>query len=158
MTGDLITVFGGSGFVGAHVVRALCKRGYRVRVAARRPNLAGDLRVAGDVGQVQLIQANVRDKASVQRAIEGADAVVNLVSVLFQSGRQTFAGLNEQGAEHIGEAAVEAGITRLVHVSAIGADPDARSLYARTKGRGESILRVAIPETTILRPSIVVRP
>lgn len=152
---EIITVFGGSGFVGRHIVRALAKAGYRVRVAARRPHLAQDLRVMGVVGQVQLVQANVRVASSVERAVEGASGVVNLVGVLNESGRQTFTRLHALGAKTVAEAAAAAGIDRVVHVSAIGADADSPSRYARTKAEGESAVMAALPKATILRPSIV---
>ncbi|WP_417490416.1 complex I NDUFA9 subunit family protein [Maricaulis sp.] len=152
---EIITVFGGSGFVGRHVVRALSKAGYRVRVATRRPHLAQDLRVTGVVGQVQLVQANVRVPASVERAVEGASGVVNLVGVLNESGRQTFTRLHAQGARTISEAAAAAGIPALVHVSAIGADADSPSRYARSKAEGEAFVKAALPTATILRPSII---
>ncbi|WP_417494137.1 complex I NDUFA9 subunit family protein [Maricaulis sp.] len=152
---EIITVFGGSGFVGRHVVRALSKAGYRVRVATRRPHLAQDLRVTGVVGQVQLVQANVRVPSSVERAVEGASGVVNLVGVLSESGRQTFSRLHAQGAKTISEAAASAGITAMVHISAIGADVASASRYARSKAEGEAFVKAALPSATILRPSII---
>lgn len=152
---EIITVFGGSGFVGRHVVRALAREGYRVRVASRRPHIAQDLRVMGVVGQVQLVQANVRVPASVERALENASGVVNLVGVLNESGRQTFSRLHAQGAKTIAEAAAKAGIKRMVQISAIGADADSPSRYARTKADGEAMVREALPTATVLRPSIV---
>jgi uncharacterized protein YbjT (DUF2867 family) len=155
---EIITVFGGSGFVGRHVVRALAREGYRVRVASRRPHIAQDLRVMGVVGQVQLVQANVRVPASVERALDGASGVVNLVGVLAESGRQTFTRLHAQGAKTIAEAAAAAGIERMVQISAIGADADSPSRYARTKAEGEALVREALPSATVLRPSIVFGP
>jgi len=152
---EIITVFGGSGFVGRHVVRALSKAGYRVRVATRRPHLAQDLRVAGVVGQVQLVQANVRVPSSVERAVEGASGVVNLVGVLNENGRQTFSRLHALGAKTISEAAAAAGISALVQMSAIGADAGSASRYARSKAEGEAHVKAALPSATILRPSIV---
>lgn len=152
---EIITVFGGSGFVGRHVVRALSKAGYRVRVATRRPHLAQDLRVTGVVGQVQLVQANVRVPSSVERAVEGASGVVNLVGVLNENGRQTFSRLHALGAKTISEAAAAAGITALVQMSAIGADADSASRYARSKAEGEAHVKAALPSATILRPSII---
>jgi NADH dehydrogenase len=152
---EIITVFGGSGFIGRSVVRALAKAGYRVRVATRRPHLALDVKVAGVVGQVQLVQANLRNKDSVARAVDGAHGVINLVGVLYNSGRQTFARLHAAGARNVAEACAEAGVSRLVHVSAIGADAESESVYARTKGEGEAVVRAAFPGATILRPSIV---
>ncbi|WP_165644672.1 SDR family NAD(P)-dependent oxidoreductase, partial [Oharaeibacter diazotrophicus] len=116
----LVTVFGGSGFLGRHVVRALARRGYRVRVAVRRPDLAGHLQPLGTVGQIHAVQANLRFRASVDRAVQGADAVVNLVGILAGSGAQTFDAVHAFGARAVAEAARAAGIGRLVHVSAIG--------------------------------------
>jgi uncharacterized protein YbjT (DUF2867 family) len=158
MASDVIVVFGGSGFVGRYVVRALAKAGKRVRVAMRRPHLAVDLRVMGDVGQIQLVQANVRNADSVARALEGADGVVNLVGILFEKGKQTFDSTQGQGANIVATAAAAAGITRYVHMSAIGADAASKSNYGRTKGEAEAAVLAAIPSATILRPSIVFGP
>jgi NADH dehydrogenase len=155
MSGPFITVFGASGFIGRYVVRALCARGLRVRAAVRRPHLAHELRVMGTPGQVQLVQANIRDRASVARAVEGAEAVVNLVGVLFESGRQKFLAVHSQGAANIAEAASAAGAGRLIHVSAIGADPASPSAYGRSKAAGEARVRKAFASATIIRPSIV---
>lgn len=157
MAGDLVVVFGGSGFIGRQVVRALAKRGKRVRVAMRRPHLGHELRVMGDVGQIQLVQANVRFPASVDAALEGADAMVNLVAVLSESGKQNFEALHVDAARTIGEAAAKHGIKRIVHISALGAGPKG-ARYARTKYRGERALLEAAPTATILRPSIVFGP
>lgn len=154
----LVTVFGGSGFVGRHTVYALAQAGYRVRVAVRRPELAGFLRSYGLVGQIHPIQANVRDNASVRRAIVGADAVINLVGILAPSGKQTFRSVQAEGAARIAGMAAENGIQRFVHVSAIGADRNANSRYARTKAEGEDAVLQAIPGAVILRPSIVFGP
>jgi uncharacterized protein YbjT (DUF2867 family) len=158
MASDVIVVFGGSGFVGRYVVRALAKAGKRVRVAIRRPHLAVDLRVMGDVGQIQLVQANVRNADSVTRALEGADGVVNLVGILFEKGKQTFDSTQAQGAITVATAAAAAGITRYVHMSAIGADAASKSNYGRTKGEAEAAVLAAVPSATILRPSIVFGP
>lgn len=152
---EMITVFGGSGFIGRYAVRALVKAGYRVRVATRLPHVAHELKPIGVVGQIQLMQANVRNPASVARAVEGASGVVNLTGILAETGRQTFRSIQAQGAANIAEAARAAGITKLVHVSAIGADADSKSAYARTKAEGEAAVRQAVPTATILRPSIV---
>lgn len=157
MSDDLIVVFGGSGFVGRHVVRALAKRGKRIRVAMRRPHLGHDLRVLGDVGQIQLIQANVRFSESVDRAMDGATGVVNLVGVLAEKGRQNFSTLHVEGARTIAQSAARHGVTRMVHVSALGA-ASSGSHYARTKFAGESAVREAIPEAVMLRPSIAFGP
>lgn len=151
----LVTVFGGSGFVGGQVVRALAKAGYRVRVAVRQPNLAYRMRMLGDVGQIEVVQANVRVPASVARALDGAEACVNLVGVLWESGRQKFQSVHAMGTRHVAEQAAKAGVKRLVHVSAIGADVNAKAKYARSKGEGEAAVRAAFPTATIVRPSIV---
>ncbi len=158
MTSKTFTLFGGSGFIGRYAVRALCQRGYRVRVATRRPHIAGDLRVAGTPGQVQLTQANVRNRDSVMRAVEGADGVVNLVGILFQAGPQSFSSVQAEGAQLIAEESARAGVDRLVHLSAIGADADSEALYARTKAEGEAAVFAAFPDATVLRPSIVFGP
>ncbi|WP_300532383.1 complex I NDUFA9 subunit family protein [Maricaulis sp.] len=152
---ELITVFGGSGFVGRHVVRALAKAGYRVRVASRRPHLSQDLRVMGVVGQVQLVQANIRVASSVERAVEGASGVVNLVGVLAEGGRQNFSSLHAAGAEAIAKAAAAAGIERVIQVSAIGASAESASRYAQSKAAGEAAVMAAVPTATVLRPSII---
>ncbi len=153
----LVTVFGGSGFVGRHVVRALAKRGYRIRVAVRRPDLAGFLQPLGNVGQISFIQANLRYRNSVDRAVEDADHVVNCVGILFESGRNTFDAVQEFGARAVAEAARKAG-AGLTHISAIGADAHAPSSYARTKGRAEAAVLQTVPDAVILRPSIVFGP
>ncbi|RWM82356.1 MAG: complex I NDUFA9 subunit family protein [Mesorhizobium sp.] len=152
-TPKLVVVFGGSGFVGRHVVRALARRGYRIRVACRRPDLAGHLQPLGNVGQIQPVQANVRVRWSVDRAVQGADHVVNLVAILHESGRQKFTSVHEFGARAIAEAAraVGAGLT---HISALGADLNAQSDYARTKALGEKAVLETIEDAVILRPSI----
>src|SRR5918997_7041399 len=136
-SGKLVTVFGGSGFVGRYLVHSLAKRGHRVRVAVRRPDLAGALHPLGTVGQIKAIQANLRYRWSIDRAVEGADAVVNLVGVLSERGRQTFDAVQAFGPRAIGEAARAAGIGDVVHVSAIGADPSSSIGYIRSKGEGE---------------------
>jgi NADH dehydrogenase len=158
MTGKLAVVFGGSGFVGRNVVRELAQRGWRVRVAVRRPHHAQFLRPMGAVGQVQLAQANIRYAGSVAAAIDGADAVINLVGVLFQEGGQSFSAVQEAGAETVARMAAKAGVARFIHMSAIGADADSESLYASSKGRAEAAVRAAIPSATILRPSIIFGP
>lgn len=156
--GQIVTVFGGSGFVGRHVVRALCRQGWRVRVASRRPHLAGDLKLAGDVGQVQLVQVNVRNRPSIERALDGAEAAINLVGLLHQHGRQSFQGTQTLGATNIAEIAAKAGVTRFVYVSAIGASDDSRALYGRTKAAAEAATLAALPTATIVRPSIIFGP
>ena len=154
-TPGLVTVFGGSGFVGRYTVRALAKDGWRIRVALRRPHLVPELRVMGDVGQIELYQANVRMKDSVADALRGADAAVNLVGALYESGRQSFQALHVDAARDIAEAAAAEGVRRLVQMSAIGADPASDAIYARTKAEGEAAVRAAIPLSTILRPSVI---
>jgi len=154
----LVTVFGGSGFVGRHVVRALLKRGWRVRAAVRRPDLAGHLQPLGMVGWVQPVQANLRYRASVDRAVVGADAVVNLVGILSETSRQSFDAVQDFGARAVAEAARGAGIDRIVHGSAIGADPDSPSKYARTKYAGEQAVRETLPDSVVFRPSLLFGP
>jgi uncharacterized protein YbjT (DUF2867 family) len=151
----LVTVFGGSGFVGSQIVRALAKSGARVRVAVRNPGRGYRLRMLGDVGQIEVAQANIRDAASVARALEGAEACVNAVGVLFESGRQTFGDLHAAGAGLLAREAVRAGATRFVQISAIGADANSQAAYARSKAAGEAAVRDAAPFATILRPSVV---
>lgn len=154
----LVTVFGASGFLGRYVVRALTARGWRVRAAVRNPHTAHELKVIGDVGQVQLMQANLRFPNSVARAVDDADAVINLVSILFESGRQTFESLNVNGPDSIGEACAAAGISNVAHVSAIGADENSASDYSRTKREGEVALRAHVPTADVMRPSIIFGP
>jgi NADH dehydrogenase len=155
MSKGLVTVFGGSGFIGRYAARTLVERGWRVRVAVRRVHTAIDVRLAGPPGWVDIVQANVRDRASIDRALDGADAVVNLVGILFESGKQTYDGAQAEGAALVAEAAAAKGITRFVQVSAIGADAQSKSPYGRTKAAGEASVREAVPTATILRPSIV---
>jgi uncharacterized protein YbjT (DUF2867 family) len=158
MTGKIVTVFGGSGFLGRHVVRALCRKGWRVRVAMRRPHLGGDVRLAGDIGQVQLVQANVRNRPSIKRALENADAVINLVAIMYERGAQTFNGTAALGAANVAQLAAEAGVRKFVYVSAIGASNASHSAYARTKAEAEAAALEAIPSATIIRPSIMFGP
>jgi uncharacterized protein YbjT (DUF2867 family) len=154
----LVTVFGGTGFVGRQVVRSLAKQGWRVRVAARNVGRGYRMRMLGDVGQIEVVQANVRNAASVARALDGAEACVNLVGVLHESGRQGFQAVHYMGAKTVAEAAARAGITKFVQMSAIGADENAPSKYARTKAMGEAAVRAALPTATVIRPSIVFGP
>jgi NADH dehydrogenase len=154
---QLITVFGGSGFLGRHVVRALAKRGYRIRVAVRRPELAGHLQPLGRVGQISPVQANLRYPASIAAAVRDSHAVINLVGILFERGRQEFEAVQAAGAEAVALAAAAHG-TKLIHVSAIGADENSTSAYARSKAKGEKLVHAAVPGATILRPSIVFGP
>lgn len=158
MAHTLITIFGASGFIGRHLVRRLAADGVRVRAAVRRPDDALFLKPMGDVGQIVPVQANLRDDASVRSALEGADAAVNLVGVLQKSGRQTFDALHHLGAERVARLAREAGVGRLVQISAIGAEADSKAEYARSKAKGEAAARGAFPEVTIIRPSLVFGP
>ena len=153
----LVTVFGGSGFLGRHVVRALARQGYRIRPAVRRPDLAGHLQPLGRVGQIHAVQANIRYPASVEAAVRGADVVINLVGILFERGKQRFEAVQAEGAHTVAQAAAAAG-ARLIHVSALGADPDSPARYARSKAAGETAVLAAVPDATILRPSIVFGP
>lgn len=155
---EMITVFGASGFIGRYVVRRLAKAGYRVRAATRRPHLAHELKPMGVVGQVQLVQANLRNPDSVARAVDGAHGVVNLVGILAEGGRQTFQSLQADGAGLIAETARRNEITRFVQVSAIGADAQSKSRYARTKAAGEAAVLEVLPGAVVLRPSIVFGP
>ncbi len=154
----LATVFGGSGFVGRYVVRQLARHGWRVNVAVRDAEYAKFLKPMGDVGQVTPMAVSIRDKAAVAAAVTGADAVVNLVGLLYESGNQNFEAIHHQAARTVAEAAAAAGVARLVQISAIGADPASPSLYARTKAAGEAAVRAAFPAATILRPSLVFGP
>ena len=155
---DLVTVFGGSGFVGAQVVRALAKQGWRVRVAVRQPHLAYKMRLLGDVGQIEVVQANIRNEDSIRRAVEGAHAVVNAVGVLYETGRQKFQSVHAMGARNVAAVSKAAGVSRLVQISAIGADAESGSKYARTKAMGEDAVREAFPGAVIVRPSVVFGP
>jgi NADH dehydrogenase len=154
----LVTIYGGSGFIGRHVVRAIAKTGARMRVAVRRPELAGHLQPLGGVGQINPVQANVRYPASLAAAADGADAVVNLVGILFAAGKQTFKAVQDEGARHVAEAARQAGARAMVHVSAIGADEHSPSAYARTKAAGEKAVKEVFRDAVILRPSVVFGP
>ena len=154
----LVTIFGGSGFLGRHLTQALAKRGWRVRAAVRRPDLAGHLQPLGMVGQIHAVQANLRYPDSVARAVAGADAVVNLVGILHEGGRQTFSAVQAQGPRIVAEAAAKAGVESLVQVSAIGADPNSPADYARSKAAGEAATLAAFPTAVIMRPSIVFGP
>jgi NADH dehydrogenase len=153
----LVTVYGGSGFLGRHVVRALAKRHYRIRVAVRRPELAGHLQPLGRVGQIHAVQANIRDAASVEAAARDAHVLINLVGILFESGRQRFDAVHTQGAEQVALAA-NAHDARMVHVSSLGADENSPSLYGRSKAAAERLVLAAQPSATIFRPSIVFGP
>ena len=148
---EVVTLFGGGGFVGRYVARALLAQGARVRIAARDPKAAWFLRSQGGLGQTQFIAADIRKPDTVRRAVQGSGAVVNLVGIL----KGDFTGFHVDGARHVAEAAAAAGARTLVHVSAIGADAEGRSAYARSKGLGEAAVRAAFPQATTMRPSIV---
>lgn len=151
----LVTIFGGSGFVGRYIARRMAKEGWRVRVAVRRPNEALFVRPYGVVGQVEPILANVRDDASVRAAVHGADAVVNCVGILSERGKNTFESVQADGAARVARIASEEGAGRFVQISAIGANPESDVQYADTKGDGEIAVLEAFPQAVILRPSIV---
>ena len=156
--GRVVTVFGGSGFVGRHAVRALAKDGWHIRAAVRRPDLAGHLQPMGGVGQIQAVQSNLRYPASVAAVVQGADTVINAVGILVKAGSQTFQALHVDGARAIARAAREAGVRTLIHVSAIGADAKSPGVYGRTKAAGEAAVLEEFPGAIILRPSIVFGP
>jgi NADH dehydrogenase len=153
----LVTVFGGSGFLGRNVVRALAKRDYRIRVAVRRPELAGHLQPLGKVGQIHSVQANLRYPASVEAAMRDSHVAINLVGILTESGAQTFEAVQGRGAETVAKAATAVG-ARMVHVSAIGADENSPSRYAQAKAAGERAVASALPSAVILRPSVLFGP
>jgi len=152
---ELVTVFGGAGFIGRHIVRRLAAQGARVRVAMRDPEAGMFLKTMGDVGQIELMQANLRDDASVARAVDGADKVVTSVGLLSESGRQTFENIHAEGAGRVARAAAQAGVLKLVHISALGADEDSPAAYGRSKARGEALVRESFAAATIVRPSVV---
>lgn len=155
---NLVTVFGGSGFVGTQAVRYLAKAGWRIRVAVRNPNLAYKMRLLGDVGQIDVVQANVRNMPSLERALEGATASLNLVGLLYETGRQGFQAVHVMGARNVAEAARTMGVRRVIQMSSIGADPASASKYARTKAEGEAAVREVFPDAAVVRPSIVFGP
>ena len=158
MSQRIVTVFGGSGFIGRHVVRRLAQEGAQVRVAVRDPETANYLRLMGGIGQIVPVPTDISDPASVARALDGADQAVNLVGILFEAGKQRFQRVHTDAAACIADASQTAGVRQLVHVSAIGADTKSDALYARTKGLGEKAVKKAYPKATILRPSIVFGP
>ncbi|NNE23557.1 MAG: complex I NDUFA9 subunit family protein [Rhizobiales bacterium] len=157
-TNKLVTVIGGSGFVGRHLVRALAQRGYRIRPAMRRPDLAGHLQPLGSVGQIMPVQANVRYPDSVLAACQGADIVINLTGILSISGSQTFDAIHVSGAEASARAAKQAGANSFIQMSAIGADAGSSSTYARTKAEGEARAKALFPGAIIVRPSVIFGP
>ncbi len=152
---ELVTIFGGSGFVGTQLVQVLARAGHRLRIAVRRPDLAGHLRPLGGVGQIQLVQANLRDTGSVTAALRGAGVVVNLAATGIERGKQRFRAINVAGAQRVAEAAGAAGVKRLVHMSVLGADPDSPSAFARSRALGEAAVRAAFADAVVLRPSII---
>ncbi|MEJ6389891.1 complex I NDUFA9 subunit family protein [Gymnodinialimonas ulvae] len=154
----LVTIFGGSGFIGRYIARRMAKEGWRVRVAVRRPNEALFVKPYGVVGQVEPILANIRDDVSVRAAVHGADAVVNCVGTFDARGKNNFDAVQDEGAARIARIAAEEGASAMVHISAIGADVDGYSLYAKSKGRGEAAVLDAFPNAMILRPSVVFGP
>ncbi|MBC56992.1 MAG: complex I NDUFA9 subunit family protein [Confluentimicrobium sp.] len=154
----LVTIYGGSGFVGRYIARRMAKEGWRVRVAVRRPNEAGFVRPYGVVGQVAPVFCNIRDDESVRAVMQGADAVVNCVGILAETGRNRFDAVQHEGAERIARIAAEEGIAHLVHLSAIGADAEAESAYARSKALGEEGVLAHFPDAVILRPSVIFGP
>jgi len=152
---QLVTIFGGSGFVGTQVVQLLARAGYRIRVAVRRPDLAGHIKPLGAVGQVVPLQANLRNRDSVLAAVRGASIVINLAAVGVERGKQRFRAINVMGARNVAEAAKAAGVSTLIHMSVLGADEASPSLFARSRGLGEAEVRKAFPEAIIFRPSII---
>lgn len=157
MNADLVTVFGGSGFLGRHTVRALARAGWRIKVATRHPNRAFFLRPLGSVGQIDFVKCDVADADQVASAVKGATAVINLTGILFEHG-QTFEEVQADGAANVAQAAAAAGVSALVHVSAIGADAESGAHYAVTKAEGELAVREAFPKAVILRPSLIFGP
>ncbi|HRO13649.1 MAG TPA: complex I NDUFA9 subunit family protein [Paracoccus sp. (in: a-proteobacteria)] len=151
----LVTIYGGSGFLGRQIARLMAREGWRVRVAVRRPNQAGIVRTYGNVGQVEPVLCNVRDDLSVTAAMTGADAVINCVGIMVRQGRNTFDAVHEGAAGRLARLSAGLGVERIVHVSAIGADPDSDSRYAASKGRGEAEVLAARPDAVILRPSVM---
>ncbi len=156
--GGLVTVFGGSGFVGRHAVQHLAREGWRIRAAVRRPDLAGHLQPMGRLGQIHAVQANVRFPDSVEHAVKDAVAVVNAVGILSPTGRQSFDTVHVEGSRAVARAARQAGARRFVHISAIGADPASQSAYGRTKAEGEKAVLDEFPDAIIIRPSVVFGP
>src|SRR6056297_334481 len=155
---NLVTIYGGSGFVGRYIARRMAKAGWRVRVAVRRPNEAMHVKPYGVVGQVEPVFCNIRDDASVRTVMNGADAVVNCVGTFDRTGKNSFNAVQHQGAARIARIAAEEGVQRMVHISAIGADPESASVYAQTKAKGERAILQAMPDAVILRPSVIFGP
>ena len=151
----LVTIYGGAGFVGRYIARRMAKEGWRVRVATRRPNEAMHVKPYGAVGQVEPVLCNIRNEDSVRSAMRGADAVINCVGLLTEDGKNSFAAVQEEGASRIARIAADLGVSRLVHLSALGADKDSGSEYSRTKAAGEAAILESFPTATLLRPSII---
>ena len=151
----LVTIYGGSGFVGRYIARRMAKEGWRVRVAVRRPNEALFVRPYGAVGQVEPVLCNIRDDASVRAAARGADAVINCVGTFDAGGKNNFDAVQHEGAARIARIAAAEGVARMVHISAIGADAEGASLYAQSKATGEAAVLAAFPSAVILRPSVI---
>lgn len=151
----LVTIYGGSGFLGRQIARVMAQQGWRIRVAVRRPNQAGIVRTYGAPGQVEPVPCNVRDDLSVAACMTDADAVINCVGILVREGKNTFDAIHEEAAGRIARIAAQQGVKHLVHVSALGADPESSSLYAASKGRGEAAVLAQRPDAVILRPSII---
>lgn len=154
----LVTIFGGSGFLGRYIAQRMARQGWRVRVAVRRPNEAHFVRPYGRVGQVEPVLANIRNDDSVRAVVRGADAVVNCVGTFDVRGKNNFDAVQHEGAGRIASIAAEEGVGELVQISTIGADAEAESLYSRSKGRGEAAVREAFPDAVILRPSVIFGP
>jgi len=154
-SGKLVTIFGGSGFVGTQVVRRLARDGYRIRVVTRNPNLHLELKPLGEVGQIALVRGDVRDPAQVQQAVRGASFVVNLVGILRPGGGQSFEDVHASGPDAIAQACAAEGVEGLVQMSAIGADRDSNSAYSRSRAEGEAAARAAFPSAVVLRPSVI---
>jgi uncharacterized protein YbjT (DUF2867 family) len=154
----LVTIIGGSGFLGRHIVRALAREGWRIRVGVRHPHTANFLRPMGRVGQIQIVKANLLKRDDLAMLMREADAAINLAGILFQRGSQKFQAIHADGAAALAESASAYGIKTLIHFSALGANPESRSVYARTKAEGEKRVRSAFPDAIIMRPSVVFGP
>jgi NADH dehydrogenase len=154
-SGKLVTIFGGSGFVGTQVVRRLARDGFRIRVVTRNPNLHLELKPLGEVGQIALVRGDVRDPDQVRKAVRGASFVVNLVGILRPGGGQTFEDIHASGPDAVAQACAAEGVEGLVQMSAIGADPGSNSAYSRSRAEGEAAARAAFPSAVVLRPSVI---
>lgn len=158
MSNQLVTIFGGAGFIGRHLVRLLANKGWRIRVISRQPTLCGHLQPLGEVGQIVVQPVDLSDEQALSAMLEGSTAVINLVGILFESARQKFDDVQGELPGRIARAAAKAGVEHMVHLSAIGADPQSSSAYARSKGQGETAVQQAFQQAVILRPSIIVGP